>query len=386
MDTPKQSNTQALETCLAEQPDEVKLKAAPNGDLAEPPVECASIPAALPLSTCAKNNASCDPPRAAGSPASSAYRSTTTTSYFDGPTYPPTWVKRARCKQAANSAYFALSSILIFLFGLQLSSAPLVATALVYAGLAVLAYVLLHYHSAHTSTVDELPVWVRKSLRAGVMIVPLVVVGGLQLGDASKNLPFGAGSNYVQSELDQGIRLSDDERYAEALTHFRNAVTAQPNCQEGYARLADTYNHLYDYHNAITAAVQAVNLDPNDSEALEDEAWALNNLYRYSEALPLAQAAVRIDPENGQAFASIAEAYRGLGDFPNALKADNKHVQLHNEEAGAYEARARTLESLGRMAEAQTDRNKANQFSAKDQVVAPSESVPDVDSSSTSSN
>jgi tetratricopeptide (TPR) repeat protein len=383
MDTPKQSNTQALEACLAEQPDEVKLKAAPDGDVAQSPVECGSIPAALPLSTCAKNNSSCDPPRAAESPASSAYP---TTSYFDGPTYPPTWVKRARCKQAANSAYFALSSILIFLFGLQLSSAPLVATALVYAGLAVLAYFLLHYHSAHTSTVDELPVWVRKSLRAGVMIVPLVVVGGLQLGDASKNLPFGAGSNYVQSELDQGIRLSDDGRYAEALTHFRNAVTAAPNCQEGYAHLADTYNHLYDYHNAITAAVQAVNLDPNDSEALEDEAWALNNLYRYSEALPLAQAAIRIDPENGQAFASIAEAYRGLGDFPNALKADNKHVQLHNEEAGAYEARARTLQSLGRMAEAQADRNKANQLSAKDQAVAPSESVPDVDSSGTSSN
>jgi len=186
--------------------------------------------------------------------------------------------------------------------------------------------------------------------------------------------------------LDEGDRLYNAGRYADALAAFERAISADAGlvaAHEGkgsalyalgrsdealtaydYAlHLDSTFalayagkgNVLYDrrqYEQALHYYERALQLDPDMVDVYQRKGNALYALGRYKEAIGAHEEVLRRDPSDLAAYDGIGWALRRLGHHKEALDVYNRLLEQDDGYAPAYTGKGRTLYRLERYREA----------------------------------
>lgn len=143
--------------------------------------------------------------------------------------------------------------------------------------------------------------------RIGCVILAGLVVG---FGCATRTGPPSAGNvEKARVYYEQGVSLTQEERFRDALSAFKKAVDLYPEYGDAYYNMGIAYHRLDRIEDAIGAYQKAIDIDPKDVTARNN----LGNLYVRQGALSAAirelEQAVRIDPTYGAAHHNLALAY-----------------------------------------------------------------------------
>jgi protein O-GlcNAc transferase len=152
--------------------------------------------------------------------------------------------------------------------------------------------------------------------------------------------------------FEDGIRLSQEGRWAEARAKFALAVSAEPRNALAWKALGVAAGKAGDPSEAEEALGKACRLQPNLEDACYYHARALYTLNRFEAAIAALRHVLTLDPRQGRAFVAIGQAYEALGRESDAEKAF--HEALQRDDA-ADEARLRYGKFLyrsGRMPDA----------------------------------
>lgn len=141
-----------------------------------------------------------------------------------------------------------------------------------------------------------------------------------------------------------GYDLLKKRNYRNAAIELEQAVSINASYGEAYYLLAQAYNVLNEYNDAIGAYEKARELGVKPEKA----ASALAKLYnksavaslqqrKYGEAISLFEKALQFDPDNAQTHYAMGLSYNGLREetkakiaFEKAVKADPQYAKAHN--------------------------------------------------------
>jgi Flp pilus assembly protein TadD len=125
--------------------------------------------------------------------------------------------------------------------------------------------------------------------------------GTVTVGELSHPL-----SRQVVKLLQNGQRLFDEQRFADAAARFREAVRDDPQSPQAHAQLGMALSRTEDWDDAIREYRQAVTLDSRNSILHSNLSSVLASAKRLDEAQSEAFAALQIDPANGRAHYILA--------------------------------------------------------------------------------
>jgi tetratricopeptide (TPR) repeat protein len=178
-------------------------------------------------------------------------------------------------------------------------------------------------------------------------------------------------------ELVQGARVHlirgrmalEAKRYAEAVTEFRQAVSASPDSVTAHANLGAALTQTGDLSGAMEQFEATLRIDPNNTTAHYNLAVLLANENKYQQAIVHLQAVSRINPKDFGAMAMLisllaASPQYELRDGARALKlAQSLYEATGSLEHGALVGLA--LSELGRCAEAAEWQRKIIEIATK---------------------
>jgi predicted Zn-dependent protease len=134
------------------------------------------------------------------------------------------------------------------------------------------------------------------------------------------------------------------ERYTDAVTELKAAISLSPRQPELQYELASAYYSARDYDATLTALSPLLDAYPSDLRLLTLKAQALSQLQRADEALPILKPLVENNPNDARLKLALGRAYAQTGNYKEAipllegqLEADGDG-SLHMQLARAYSA------------------------------------------------
>jgi len=128
--------------------------------------------------------------------------------------------------------------------------------------------------------------------------------------------------------LDYAERLSQVERYEDAVISLKNVISIDPSSKIAYRKLAETYKNLDNLVEAAKAFEELFKIDSRDYRiAIEiSEVFLLNN--EFGKALRWAEKAVSLDNKSGDSYAQKGKVfYYGWDNFnQNPFTIDDRIV------------------------------------------------------------
>ena len=111
-----------------------------------------------------------------------------------------------------------------------------------------------------------------------------------------------------------------DQKHAEAIVQYRNALQQDPKFGEVRYKLAEAYAKRGDSQNAYREYIRAADLLPDNVEAQVTAAGLLLMTRQFEDAKTRVQKALAKEPKNVQAQIILGNALAGLNDFDAAVK------------------------------------------------------------------
>lgn len=105
---------------------------------------------------------------------------------------------------------------------------------------------------------------------------------------------------------------------AQALEHYRKAITLRPNEGEFHYSLGVVYQETEQLEQAADAYRAALRSKPTHIKAQENLAIVLAAQRQFDEAVRLLEQTAKVQPDNPQLLANFAEILRQRGDLPSA--------------------------------------------------------------------
>jgi len=139
-----------------------------------------------------------------------------------------------------------------------------------------------------------------------------------------------------QRFLRSGDAYFAQNRYAEAVIEYRNAVQIDPRFAEARVKLAEAHARLGDAAGALQEYVRAADLRPDDAELQLTAGTYLLAARRPSEALARADAALRSKPDSVSAHVLRGNALGGLNDLESALKEIEQAIKLDPSQGATF--------------------------------------------------
>ena len=118
-----------------------------------------------------------------------------------------------------------------------------------------------------------------------------------------------------------------ENKLAEAVIEYRNAINLDARYGEARYKLADVYERQDDAQNAFNEFVRAADLLPDRDDVQVKAAKYLLLARRYDDAKRLAGALVKKNPRNIDAQIVLANSMANLKDLPSAIKELESAVQ-----------------------------------------------------------
>lgn len=200
----------------------------------------------------------------------------------------------------------------------------------------------------------------------------------------------------AKAAYDQGMRLIDQQKPAEAVPHFDDSIRANPNFVPAYLGRAEARRQTGQYETSIEDCNRAIQLAPQDARAyfcrglgeafleqydltVRDDTEAIrlnpdsvlayqgrgnayNNLQQYDRAADDFTEAIRIRPNNGQFYLRRAGIYEKLKQYAKAIQDYDEAIRLQPGSARAYKGRANAKKLSGDGRGAEADRRMARQL------------------------
>jgi len=116
-----------------------------------------------------------------------------------------------------------------------------------------------------------------------------------------------------------GLALIDQERYAEAIPTFQEAISKKPYAAPFYLNLGTAYALHGDFLEAAAYFEQATLLSPQYLLALQNLGLAQMNAYDFEKALPPLLSALEIYPANGVVWINLGISLSELGYLDDGL-------------------------------------------------------------------
>lgn len=203
----------------------------------------------------------------------------------------------------------------------------------------------------------------------------------------------------AKTAYDQGMRLIDQDKPAEAIGHFDDALRINPDFANAFLGRAEARRLLGQYEMSIEdcnramhvksdeprpyfcrglgrallkqydAAVldytEAIRLNPEFALAYSNRGNAYSNLEQYDRAVQDFNQAIRLLPGNAQFHMRRAAAYENLKQYEKAIQDYDDAIRLQPGNARAYQGRAYAKRMSGDARGAAADRRAAQQLKDK---------------------
>ncbi|CAK66570.1 unnamed protein product (macronuclear) [Paramecium tetraurelia] len=98
--------------------------------------------------------------------------------------------------------------------------------------------------------------------------------------------------------LFQGLLLTKQGQYNQAMTFFNHAIQIDPKFADAYYLIANLYLDQKKFEDAIIYFDKTIDLDPYHAEAFNNKGVALKQLKKYEEAFICFEKAIQSDPNN----------------------------------------------------------------------------------------
>jgi len=135
-------------------------------------------------------------------------------------------------------------------------------------------------------------------------------------------------ANRAENQDLLGDALIDLGCYVEAAEAYAAATEADPTYLVAYQDLANTYNALSRYEEAIETAKKGLRVASDDADLNDEIAFAEKNLGHYQAAVQAFHRALRSEPEDAYAHATISSAYIKFKRYDEALVEARRGVEL----------------------------------------------------------
>jgi tetratricopeptide (TPR) repeat protein len=130
----------------------------------------------------------------------------------------------------------------------------------------------------------------------------------------------------ARKEHQKGVKAAADNQPEKAIKHFQEAIVAYPGFYAAHVRLADQYNILRRYHDAVAAYQKAIEIKPDRAEAHTGIGTAMVKQLKYAEAIAPLRRAIEIDKQSSMPYLLLGLAEMMTGDY-QAAEADLLRAQ-----------------------------------------------------------
>jgi tetratricopeptide (TPR) repeat protein len=156
----------------------------------------------------------------------------------------------------------------------------------------------------------------------------------------------------MNAHLQRATLLYDQNRYEQAETELRQALSATPEDPLAHALLALCLCHRKEFAAATEEAKQAVHFGPDWRYTHFALGWVLHDRNHLKEALEAADESVRLEPDNADSHALRSQILMGMRKWAEALGAAENGLEFDPEHVACNNLRAMALVKLGRKSEA----------------------------------
>jgi len=134
-------------------------------------------------------------------------------------------------------------------------------------------------------------------------------------------------SSEVKTHFDQGVQLSDQSKFAEAIEEFDKALEKDPNQPGILSRKADCYGKLGKNEDALAAYQKAIALDPNDAELYANMGILLNKMGKLTESEDAFSKAATLSPgSSAQSLYNLGVTMFNSGHVQEAIDAFKRSI------------------------------------------------------------
>lgn len=145
------------------------------------------------------------------------------------------------------------------------------------------------------------------------------------------------------------LALDGQQKFAEAVTSYQNALKLQTSTPELQFNLGIALTQLNRLEEAANAYLQAIRLQPNFFEAYGNLGTILQRQGKLEEAIENYQAGLKINPQDARGYFNLGTALRDKGDLPAAINAYQKAIALLPNYTDAHNNLGETLRDFGDM-------------------------------------
>ncbi len=156
-----------------------------------------------------------------------------------------------------------------------------------------------------------------------------------------------------QAYYDQGLTHLKDEKYGEAITDFKSAISIDPVFTDAHSDLGYAYLGQGDLSEAENEAKKTLRLEDNDYPPARELLKEIKQAYydrglthlvdeKYSEAITDFKSAINRDPIFKEAYCGLSRAYYGQGDLEDAKNEAKKALEFD----GSYQPAHKLLEDI----------------------------------------
>ncbi len=146
----------------------------------------------------------------------------------------------------------------------------------------------------------------------------------------------------------RGNILSSLDRFEEAIVSFKKALNITDLRDELYYNIAQAYQSMMDYHQAIHYYKMCATENPNHEMALEELAVCLGLTGRVEEGIAFFKVLIDKDPYSFLAWYGLGDLYCRMGMYEKALEALDYVLIINENYYPAYLDQANVLSLLGR--------------------------------------
>jgi len=133
----------------------------------------------------------------------------------------------------------------------------------------------------------------------------------------------------AKAAYDDGRHLMDDEdKAAEAVRRFDEAIRAQPDFVDAYVARAEARRRLIQYELSLKDCNEVIQLKPDEPRGYNCRGHGLQLLKQYDASLPDFNEAIRLNPKFALAYGNRGTTYDLLQQYDRALHDFNEAIRL----------------------------------------------------------
>jgi tetratricopeptide (TPR) repeat protein/class 3 adenylate cyclase len=173
-------------------------------------------------------------------------------------------------------------------------------------------------------------------------------------------------SRNAQAAFEDASHLLEQDKPAEAVKKFDDAIQDNPEYLEAYVGRAEAKRKLSQYEASLDDCNKIIRIKPDDPMGYNCRGFSNQQLNRYEAAVKDLNEAIRLNPSFSQAYLNRGNAHSSLEQYKLAIQDFNEAIRLRPRNAPFYLRRATAYNSLGQYDKALQDCSDAIRLQPED--------------------